>query len=322
MPRQNEIALDVVVFVAVFAVTVLVSIVMALVPVAAAARPALQPLLKQNQSTDTPTRRRALGTLVTSQVALAVVLGIGAGLMLRTLWNLQKRRPGFQRRERAHVPPPDNLEADESDDRAWCTSTTCSGAFARCPRSVMSAPSSTCRCLATTGPQACGVPRIRLLVVPQRPQAIWRFTGWDYFRTMGIAMRAGRAFTDQDRLDSPAVAIINESLARREFGSAEAAVRQTPHQLHRGGKEQPVEVAGVVADVRFQSLDKPSEPEMYRPLAQTFMFPMAFVVKTDDSASAREVSAQQARIAAAIRQAAFAVDRDCGRGSCNRCNHL
>ena len=154
----------------------------------------------------------------------------------------------------------------------------------------------------------------------QRPQAIWRFTGWDYFRTMGIAMRAGRAFTDQDRLDSPAVAIINESLARREFGSAEAAVGRRLISFIVG-KEQPVEVAGVVADVRFQSLDKPSEPEMYRPLAQTFMFPMAFVVKTDDSASAREASASKLD-RRGHRQAAFAVDPRLRSRKCNRCNHL
>ena len=305
MPRQNEIALDVVVFVAVFAVTVLVSIVMALVPVAAAARPALQPLLKQNQSTDTPARRRALGTLVTSQVALAVVLGIGAGLMLRTLWNLQNVDPGFSA---ANVltfrlqttSKPMNLTTGMSyfDDvlgriRAM-PEVRDVGAIQHLP---MSGYNWTAGVWRPENPPAPGA---------QRPQAIWRFTGWDYFRTMGIAMRAGRAFTDQDRIDSPAVAIINESLAHREFGSAEAAVGRRLISFIVG-KEQPVEVAGVVADVRFQSLDKPSEPEMYRPLAQTFMFPMAFVVKTD-SASAREASARQARIAAAIRQAAFAVD--------------
>jgi hypothetical protein len=125
---------------------------------------------------------------------------------------------------------------------------------------------------------------------------------------MGIVLRAGRPFTEQDRLESPAVAIINESLARREFGTAEAAVGKRLINFSMG-KEQSVDVVGVIGDVRFMALDEPSQPEIYRPLAQTFMFPMAFVVKTDgDSDSARETSARQARLAAAVRQAAFAVD--------------
>ena len=324
MPRQNEITLDVVVFAAVFAVTVVVSIVMALLPVLSQSgtlglslskAPALQPLLKQNQSTDTPARRRALGTLVTSQVALAVVLGIGAGLMLRTLWNLQNVDPGFSA---ANVmtfrlqttSKPMNLTRGLAyfDDvlarvRAM-PDVRDVGAIQHLPMSGYNWTGGVWR---PENPPAPGAQRPALDDARAR-QAIWRFTGWDYFRTMGIALRAGRAFTEQDRIDAPPVTIVNESLARREFGSVEAAVGKRLVTFSMG-KEQPVEVVGVVADVRFMALDKPSEPEMYRPLAQTFMFPMAFVVKTDgDSVSAREASARQARVASAIRQAAFAVD--------------
>jgi putative ABC transport system permease protein len=297
MPRQNEITLDVVVLAAVFAITVLVSIVMALVPVAAAARPALQPLLRQSQSTDTPARRRALGTLVTSQVALAVVLGIGAGLMLRTLWNLQSVDPGFSA---ANVltfrlqttSKPMNLATgvayfDEVLARVRAMPEVRDvGAIQHLPMSGYNWTGGVWR---PDNPPAPGAPR---------PQAIWRFTGWDYFKAMGIALRAGRPFTEQDRLDSPAVAIINEALARREFGSAEAAIGRRLINFSMG-KEQSVDVVGVIGDVRFMALDKPSQPEIYRPLAQTFMFPMAFVVKTGVDPS---------RIAAGVRQAAFAVD--------------
>ena len=297
MPRQNEISLDAIVFAAVFAATVLVSIVMALLPVVAAARPALQPLLKEKQSTDTPARRRALGTLVTSQVALAVVLGIGAGLMLRTLWNLQNVDPGFSA---ANVltfrlqttSKPMNLSQGMAyfDDvlarvRAMPDVREV-GAIQHLPMSGYNWTGGVWR---PETPPAAGA---------ERPQAIWRFTGWDYFKAMGIQLRAGRAFNEQDRLKAPAVAVVNESLARREFGSAEAAIGKRLINFSMG-REETVEVVGVVADVRFLALDKPAEPEIYRPLAQTFMFPMAFVVKTDGDA---------ARLAPAIRQAAFAVD--------------
>jgi ABC-type antimicrobial peptide transport system permease subunit len=68
---------------------------------------------------------------------------------------------------------------------------------------------------------------------------------------------------------------------------------------YSAGGEQVTEVVGVIKDVRFMALDKPAEPEIYRPLAQTFMFPMAFAVRT---------SGDPAQVASAVRQAAFAVD--------------
>jgi putative ABC transport system permease protein len=280
---------------------------MALLPVVVAARPALQPLLREKQSTDTPARRRALGTLVTSQVALAVVLGIGAGLMLRTLWNLQNVDPGFSASNvltfrLQTTSKPMNLTQGMAyfDDvlarvRAMPDVREV-GAIQHLPMSGYNWTGGVWR---PENPPAVGA---------QRPQAIWRFTGWDYFKAMGIQLRAGRAFNDQDRLKSPAVAMVNESLARKEFGSAEAAIGKRLINFSMG-REEAVEVVGVVADVRFLALDKPADPEIYRPLAQTFMFPMAFVVKTDGGAgSAREASARQTRLAAAIRQAAFAVD--------------
>jgi putative ABC transport system permease protein len=98
IPRQSEIALDVAVFATVLAATVGIALLFALVPIVIVARPELQPLLRQQQSTDTSGRRRALAALVALQIALAVVLGIGAGLMLRSLWNLQQVDPGFEPR--------------------------------------------------------------------------------------------------------------------------------------------------------------------------------------------------------------------------------
>jgi putative ABC transport system permease protein len=270
---------------------------MALLPVVAAARPALQPLLKEKHSTDTPARRRALGTLVTSQVALAVVLGIGAGLMLRTLWNLQNVDPGFSASSvltfrLQTTSKPMNLTQgmayfDEVLARVRALPDVREvGAVQHLPMSGYNWTGGVWR---PENPPAAGA---------ERPQAIWRFTGWDYFKAMAIPLRAGREFTEQDRLKSPAVAIINESLARKEFSSAQAAIGKRLINFSMG-REEAVEVVGVVADVRFLALDKPADPEIYRPLAQTFMFPMAFVVKADGDA---------ARLAPAIRQAAFAVD--------------
>ena len=130
------------------------------------------------------------------------------------------------------------------------------------------------------------------------PSAVWRFIGWDYFAAMGIHLRAGRAFTSQDAATTAAVAIVNEALARREFGDVSRAVGQRLVSISGRSKDEP-EIVGVVSDIRFQSLDTPGEPEIYRPLAQTFMFPMGFVVRTDGP---------PAQLVAAVRQAAYDVD--------------
>jgi putative ABC transport system permease protein len=132
----------------------------------------------------------------------------------------------------------------------------------------------------------------------ERPTATWRFIGWDYLETMGMTLRAGRALDARDVSKAPQVAVVNEVFAHREFGSVEAAIGRRLVTQGAAG-EQAVQVVGVVRDIRFRSLDQPATPEIYRPLAQTFMFPMAFTVRT---------SGDPSRIAAAVRQAAFEIN--------------
>ena len=297
MPRQGEIAFDTTVFLTVFVVTVGVAVLMALLPAIATTRADLQPLLRQTQRSETPARRRALGSLVAAQIALAVILGVGAGLMLRSLWNLQQVDPGFNANgvltfRLQTTSKPMNLtqglvyfEQVLERIRALPEVQTV-GAIQHLP---MSGYNWTANVWRTEAPPAPGA---------ERPQAIWRFVGWDYFQAMQIPVVAGRHFSDADRVKAPPVAIINEALARREFGAVDAALGRRLTSYSAGG-EQATTVVGIIRDVRFFALDKPAEPEIYRPLAQTFMFPMAFVVRT---------AGEPSRIAAAVRQAAFGVD--------------
>ena len=297
MPRQGDIALDGVVFGIVLSATVVTSVLMALVPVVIAARPELQPLLRQTQSTETLTRRRALGTLVAAQIALAVILGIGASLMLRTLWNLQQVDPGFradgvltfrlQTTSRRLNLTQGLVYYEQIVERLRALPGVMHvGAINHLP---MSGYNWTTFVWRPEDPPAPGA---------ERPSATWRFIGWDYFDTMGMTMRAGRTLTALDHLKAPQVAVVNEAFAQREFGSVDAAIGRRVVTLGAAG-EQDVQVVGVVRDVRFQSLDQPATPEIYRPLTQTFMFPMAFTVRT---------SGDPSQIAAAVRQAAFNIN--------------
>lgn len=297
MPRQDDIALDSVVFISVFGVSVLVAVLLALVPVAIAARPELYPLLRQSQSTETRARRHALGMLVAAQIALAIVLGIGAGLMLRSLWNLQHVDPGFRAENvlvfrlqttTKYTDLATGLPYFEQvlERVRALPGVTHVGSIQHLP---MTGYNWTARAYRVEAPPAPGA---------TPPSAIWRFIGWDYFQAMGIALRAGRDFNLQDHAKSLPVAIVNEAFARREFGNPTSAIGRQIASVSGRGKET-AEIVGVIRDVRFMSLDKAAIPEMYRPLAQTFMFPMAFVVRS---------TSDPAQLASAVRQAVHAID--------------
>ncbi len=96
IPRVGEISLDMTVFAIVLGLSIAVSLALTVVPVALMTRPSIQGLLRQAHSTESLGRRRALSGFVAAQVALAVVLGSGAGLMLRSMWKLQHVDPGFE----------------------------------------------------------------------------------------------------------------------------------------------------------------------------------------------------------------------------------
>jgi putative ABC transport system permease protein len=225
------------------------------------------------------------------------VLGIGAGLMLRTMWHLQHVDPGFRAdgvltfrlqttSRRLNLTNGLVYYAQIVERLRALPGVTHVGAINHLPMSGYNWTSFVWR---AEDPPAAGA---------ERPSATWRFIGWDYFETVGVTLKAGRALSAQDHLTAPLVAVVNEAFAQREFGGAEAAIGRRLVTLNAGG-EQAVEVVGVVRDVRFLSLDKPATPEIYRPLAQTFMFPMAFTVRT---------SGDPSLIAAAIRRAAFDID--------------
>jgi putative ABC transport system permease protein len=299
VPRLAEITLDWNVLLTVLATSILVAVLVALIPALATARPNLQPLLRQTRATDAPGRRRALGALVAVQIALAVVLGIGSTLMLRTMWNLQRVDPGFD---------PKNVLTfrmqTTSKHRAMTTGlpyltqmidrvkampgVTDVGLVAHLPMSGYAW---------TTSARRIDRP---LQTGEQPPQVGWRFVHGDYFRTLRIPLKYGRSFSNTDTTNAPQVVIVNETMARKFFDDPQAAVGRTLEVMSgRTGQPEPVEIVGVVGDVRHVSLDREAVPEVFRPFLQTFMFPMAMVVRTQGLPE---------QLGAAVRQAGFEID--------------
>jgi predicted permease len=299
VPRVGEITLDWTVLASVLALAITISILVALIPAALAARPNLQPLLRQTRTTDTPARRRALGALVAVQIAFAIVLGIGSTLMLRSLWNLQRVDPGFDpanvltfrlqttSKYRALANGLPYLEQVRARVAAL-PGVIDVGLTGHLP---MSGYAWTTNARRSDRPLQPG---------ETAPPVGWRFVHADYFQAMRIPLKFGRMFSDADRTNSAPVTIVNEAFARKFFEEPANAIGRTlVIRSARTGQDEHVEVIGVVGDVRHVSLDRAAGPEIFRPLTQTFMFPMAVVARTQGPPE---------QIAAAVRQIAYEID--------------
>jgi predicted permease len=299
VPRVGQITLDWQVLAIVLSSSVLVAVFVALIPAMITARPNLQPLLRQSRVTETPGRRRALGSLVALQIALAVVLGIGSMLMLRSLWNLQHVDPGFD---------PNNVMTFRLQTTSKYRALTNGLPYLEQVRARVAAlPGVVDVGIAAHLPMSgyawtTNARRSDQPLAPgeQAPSVGWRFVHGRYFETMRIPIKYGRTFADSDTTSSRAVTIVNETFAQQFFTDPSAAIgRMLILRSGRTGQDEPVEVVGVVGDVRHVSLDKAPAPEIFRPLTQTFMFPMAMVARTQGPPS---------QIAAAVRQIGFEVD--------------
>jgi putative ABC transport system permease protein len=298
VPRQGEIALDWVVFVTITVATVCLSLVLAVVPAIIGQRSGVQPLLRQHGGGPAP--HRALGGLVAAQVALAIVLGAGASLMLRSLWNLQHVDPGFA---------PDHVLTFRLQSTSSYQSLKTGVPYLRLVTEQVGALPGVSAVGAINHLPMSGYSWSTRVHRPEEPPApgtepplvAWRFVAADYFGAMRIPLLAGRGFADSDTDGSAGVAIVNARLARDRFGSVAAALGQRLIQ-QGGGRPGPfeVEIVGIVGDVRHLRLDAPPAPEIYRPLQQTFMFPMQMVVRT---------SGDPGLLAAAVRDAASGVDK-------------
>jgi putative ABC transport system permease protein len=134
----------------------------------------------------------------------------------------------------------------------------------------------------------------------KQPMTEINLISYDYFQTMGLQMRAGRPFTARDASEAPQVAIINETLARRFFPN-ENPIGRWLLPLHTKAKT----IVGVVGDTRHLGLDQEVEPEIYAPHLQEPNYEMRLVVR---AASSQTSQASLSSLAAAIRTQARAQD--------------
>ena len=234
------------------------------IPAFRASRIAPMDALKQQGRTTTGQARGALaGWLVVAQLALSVVLVVAAGLLARTFTSLAGRPLGFQPdsmlvvtldTQGTQVDPPQRLPLLERARDAVRALPSVAGAavsYVTPVSNVFAPPLDVAGVPANDARDVFGN-----LISP----------GW--FNTFGIALVAGRDFSDGDRQGAPRVAVVNETFARR-FASGENPIGRTITLYPRSAMAIPsIEIVGVVADAVYASLRAPVPPTWYMPLAQ------------------------------------------------------
>lgn len=221
---------------------------------------------------------RMRDALVVAQMALAIVLLVGAGLMLRSVWALVHVDPGVDvDRVLAGqiVMPRGRYPIDRRIQF-----------FERLTAGLASTPgieSAAATSWVPVGGGGYGLGRVFLLDGQPEPPAstdhpaLWNVVTPDYFRTLGIPLVRGRAFAWSDTRTTMQVAIINQTMARRVFGDADPIGRRI-----RSWRDENVyrEIVGVVADVRYNGLADEDQSLFYVPYAQDWWGLMTLTIRT------------------------------------------
>jgi len=245
-----------------FVITFVVGIVFGLVPALQATRSDVSQDLKEGSPSAGRGGVRLGATrrmLVIAEVALALVLLAGSGLMLRSLGKLLNVDPGFTYDRiltlRMSVPPgavaPDSMP----------------GFYERMQERLAAVPGVRQVGLADCPPLNGGC-NGTIMTFPDRPQTQtgnamvgvhWVSPSW--FSTLAVPLKRGRMFSGDDRLNSPKVVLINEAAARKYFPNEDPLGKQV--KVYQGGFHTGATVIGVVGDVRFGTIDSTARPDTY-----------------------------------------------------------
>jgi putative ABC transport system permease protein len=299
LPRLETIGVDRNVFLFALGITAFIGLLVGLIPALHASRADLNIGLKEGSRQTTGSHQLTRRTLVVAEVALALVLLVSAGLLLRSIERLFAVPPGFnpshvlsmQIAEVGHQYDPDSVRY-----QFW---TEALDAVKRVP-GVEAAGFTNALPLSGDGPLDQYGVDFEIDHNPDKAEDSMRYAVTPgYFNTMGISLKRGRFLADRDRADAPPVALISESFAKRKFGS----IDPIGQRIHIGPPDHWYVIVGVVGDVKQMSLALNRPDAVYTTVAQWHWVEttMSVVVRTRGSAAA---------LASNVRNAVWSVDKD------------
>jgi putative ABC transport system permease protein len=300
-PRPDHVGIDYRVLTFALGVSALTGILFGIVPALQASKLDVTSALKEGgRSAEGHRRTSARSLLLIGEVALSLMLLVGAGLLIKSFLRLQEVRPGFNAHNVliANVALPGAKYKDQQ--------------FVEFFRQLKE------RLEAAPGVQAVGgsvnlplnasgyaigrafIPEGRPLTVDESKDAMFSTITGDYFRALQIPLLSGRTFEPRDNADGPKVVVINETTAKRYFGSPAAAIGKRL-SIWRDEKFMR-EIVGVVGDTKTGSLIGEGGAQMYVPHAQDFQWNfMGLVIRTVGDPSA---------FATTLRHEVQAIDKD------------
>jgi len=253
LPRAEEIRMDSRVMIFTLAISVLSGIFFGLAPALRLMKPRLQETLKEGGRTVSGVRSRAQSVLVIVEMAMALVLLVGAGLMLRSLGQLWSVNPGFNPKNVLYfgVALPTGVSSETPD--------AIRAELRRLHDEISEVPGVTAVSLERGGIPMWGDSEDPFWIVgkpkPEResdmPYALWYEVEPDYLKVMEIPLKRGRFFTAQDNEKTPLVGVIDEDMAKKYFPN-EDPIGQSIVDPFVG---KPAEIVGIVGHVKHWGLD-------------------------------------------------------------------
>jgi putative ABC transport system permease protein len=299
-PRLEQIGIDYRVLTFALGISVLTGVLFGIVPALQASKLDVTSALKEGgRGAEGHRRTNARNLLLIGEVALSLMLLVGAGLLIKSFLRLQEIRPGFN----AHNVLIANLALPYPKYRYE--------QFEEFFRQLKE------RLEAAPGVQAAGgsmnlplnasgyaigrgfIPEGRPLTVDENRDAMFSSITGDYFRALQIPLLSGRTFELRDNADAPKVVIINETIAKRHFGSATEAIGKRL-SIWRDEKFMR-EIVGVVGDTKTGSLTGEGGAQIYVPNAQAQENFMGLVIRT---------AGEPAAFATTLRREVQALDKD------------
>jgi predicted permease len=260
VPRIEQITVDPLVIAFAFLLALATALIVMLLPATRLAR--LEPYRSLRESSSRITARTGLKArrmLVTIEVAVAVTLLVGSSLLMRSLNTMLDWQPGF---ETSQVLVANSFTPQGKFESADALALL----FQRIETQLAGIPGVRSSALVSAGPVFGGIEPLRFNVVGRPPEgpggnAALRFydASPSYFRTVGISVLRGRGLLESDRRGSTVVGVINQAAAERYFSGTDPLHQQLSFERD----DEPIEIVGVIADIRPFNPDQPAEPEIY-----------------------------------------------------------
>lgn len=296
VPRLRDISLDRSVLFFTFGVAMLTGVLFGLVPALQASKPDPGNMLKDaGRGFSHAGRNRMRSALIVSEVALSLMLLVGAGLLINSFWRLLQTDAGFD--------PKGVLTLDiPLDRRIYTKPEQQSAAFQQLIARMKSLPGVRDASVVSNVPLTDLDIELSFQIegrAPykpgEEPTADFTVSGSDYFRTMNIALLSGRVFTDHDTANSPQVMVVSNAFAKHYFPNEDAIGKRI---IFDGEDKTAREIVGVVEDIRRNGLDTGVEPEIYVSYLQNPERRLNIVMRTDAQDASQLTQAARAEVKA------------------------